>query len=51
MYETIFCKQILSSQQLYRICILFGDDNGSDNVPPEVSSVSLLSYFTTTMKT
>ncbi|KAL1548316.1 myosin-8-like [Salvia divinorum] len=29
---------ILSSQQLYRICILFGDDNGSDNVPPEVIS-------------
>ncbi|XP_042055117.1 myosin-7-like [Salvia splendens] len=29
---------ILSSQQLYRICILFGDDNGSDNVSPEVIS-------------
>ncbi|XP_042045753.1 myosin-6-like [Salvia splendens] len=29
---------ILSSQQLYRICTIFGDENESDNVPPEVMS-------------
>ncbi|KAL1545296.1 myosin-6-like [Salvia divinorum] len=29
---------ILSSQQLYRICALYGDDNDSDNVPQEVLS-------------
>ncbi|XP_041995217.1 myosin-11-like isoform X2 [Salvia splendens] len=29
---------ILSSQQLYRICTIFGDDNESDNLPPEILS-------------